>query len=98
MGRTCSDPCEQLDGLLQERGEGVFPLEVVYDQVGPVEPCEVEGMSEANGCTESLGGMEAPGTLVVIRFPSVVVPVCVCLQVWRNACCNARIARVKGVV
>ena len=28
-------------------------------------------------CTESLGGMEAPGTLVVTRFPTVIVPVCV---------------------
>ena len=57
--------CEQLDSLLQERGEGVSPLEADCDQVGLVEPCKVEGMSEANGCTRSLGGMEAPEPLVV---------------------------------
>ena len=28
-------------------------------------PREFEGMSAANGCTRSLGGMEAPGALVV---------------------------------
>ena len=28
--------CEQLDSLLQERGEGMCPLEADHDQVGPV--------------------------------------------------------------
>ena len=71
--------CRQLGSLLQERGEGVCPLEAVHDQVGPVEVelRGVEGMSAVDECTESLGGMEAPGTLVVTRIPSVVVPVCV---------------------
>jgi len=54
--------CRQMNSLLQERGEGVCPLEAVYDQVGPVEPCEVEGMSEADGCTQSLGGYGGPGS------------------------------------
>ena len=40
-------------------------------------PSEVEGASAANGCTRSLGGMEAPGALEVTRISSVVVPVCV---------------------
>ena len=69
--------CRQLGSLLQERGEGVCPLEVVYDQVGPVEFRGVEGASAVDGCTESLGGMEAPGALEVTRFPGVIVPVCV---------------------
>ena len=69
--------CKQLDSLLMERGEGICPLEAIHDQVGPVELRGVEGASAVDGCTESLGGMEAPGTLVVTRFPSVVVPVCV---------------------
>ena len=49
--------CEQLDSLLQERGEGICPLEAIHDQVGPVELRGVEGASAANGCTESLGGI-----------------------------------------
>ena len=69
--------CKQLDGLLQERGEGICPLEAIHDQVGPVEPCEVEEMSATNGYTRSLGGMEAPEPLVVARIPSVNGPVCV---------------------
>ena len=70
--------CEQLDSLLQERGEGICPLEAVHDQVGPVELHGVEGASAVDGCTESLGGMEAPGALEVARFPiTSVVPVCV---------------------
>ena len=72
--------CEQLDSLLRERGEGVCPLEADRDQADPVVPSGVEGTSEANGCTRSLGGMEAPEPIVVARIPSVVtsvVPVCV---------------------
>ena len=34
-----------------------------------------------DGCTRSLGGMEALGPLVVARIPSVVVPVCVVTSV-----------------
>ena len=53
--------CGQLVGLLRERGEVVCPLEADRDQVGPVELRGVEGMSAVDECTESLGGMEAPG-------------------------------------
>ena len=56
---------KQQDSLLQERGEGICPLEAIHDQVSPVELCGVEGASAVDGCTRSLGGMEAPGTLVV---------------------------------
>ena len=69
--------CEQLDSLLRERRETLCSLEADRDQVSSVELCGVEGASAVDECTESLGGMEAPGTLVVTRFPSVVVPVCV---------------------
>jgi len=69
--------CRQLGSLLQERGEVVCPLEATHDQVGSVVPSGVEGASAVDGCTRGLGGMEAPGTLVVTRIPSVVVPVCV---------------------
>ena len=69
--------CEQQDSLLQERGEGICPLEADHDQVGSVAPCELEGASAVSGYTRSLGGMETPGALVVARIPSVVVPVCV---------------------
>ena len=44
-------------------------------------PREVEGVSAADGCTQSLGGMKTPGALVEARIPSVVTgvsdPVCV---------------------
>jgi len=69
--------CEQPDSLLMERRETLCSLEADRDQVGPVELCELEGASAVDGCTRSLGGMEAPGALVVTRFPSVIVPVCV---------------------
>ena len=69
--------CEQLDSLLQERRETLFSLEADRDQVSSVELSGVEGASAVDGCTESLGGIEAPGTLVGTRFPSVNVPVCV---------------------
>ena len=52
-------------------------LEADRDQVGSVVPSGVEGASAANGCTPSLGGMEAPGAREVTRIPSVIVPVCV---------------------
>ena len=54
--------CKQLDSLLQERGEGICPLEAVHDQVGPVELCEVEGTSAVDECTRSLGWYRDPGT------------------------------------
>ena len=72
--------CGQLDSLLQERGEGICPLEADHDQVGPVMPSEVGGASAVDRCTPSLGGIETPEPLVVMRIPSVVmsvVPVCV---------------------
>jgi len=71
--------CEQQDSLLQERRETLCSLEADRDEVGPVELCELEGASAANGYTRSLGGMETPGALVVARIPSVNVPVCVCV-------------------
>ena len=52
--------CKQQDSLLQERGEGLCPLEVDRDEESPVEPCEVEGASAVNGCTRSLGGVWRP--------------------------------------
>ena len=45
--------------------------------MSPVELCEVEGMSDVNGYTRSLGGMQTPGLLVVARIPDMNVPVCV---------------------
>ena len=66
--------CRQRDGLLRERGEVVCPLEATHDQVSSVVSSEFEGASAANGCTLSLGGMEAPGALEVAQFPSVNVP------------------------
>ena len=69
--------CRQLDGLLRERGEVVCPLEATHDQVSSVVSSELEGAIVADGCTESLGGMEARGALEVTRFPGVIVPVCV---------------------
>ena len=69
--------CRQRGSLLRERGEGVCPLEADRDQVSSVMPGEFERASAVDGCTESLGGMEAPGALEVARIPSVIVPVCV---------------------
>ena len=66
--------CGQRYSLLREQRETLCSLEADRDQVGPVVPCEVEGMSAANGCTRSLGGMETPGALVVARVPGVIVP------------------------
>ena len=63
-----------------------MPLEADREQVGSVVSSEFEGASAANGCTRSLGGMEAPGTLEVTRFPSVIVPVCVVKCVSATTC------------
>ena len=77
LGECRVTRCKQQDGLLQERGEGICPLEADRDEVGPGELCEVERASAANGYTWSLGGMETPGALVVAQIPRVNVPVCV---------------------
>ena len=65
-----------MGSLLRERRETLCSLEADRDQVGPVVLCEVEGMSAADGCARSLGGIETPGALVA-RIPSASVPVCV---------------------
>ena len=90
--------CEQLDSLLRERGEVVCPLEAIHDQVGSVVPSEVEGTSAVDRCTESLGGIEAPGTLVGTRIPSVIVPVCVVKGVSAPPCVSGVVASVPGCV
>ena len=69
--------CEQLVVLPREKGEGVCPLEAGHGQVSSVVPREVEGVSAADGCTRSLGGVKTPGALVEVRIPGVSVPVCV---------------------
>ena len=69
--------CGQRGSLPQEQRETLCSLEAGHDQVGPVVPREVEGMSAADGCTPSLGGVETPGALEVARVPRVNVPVCV---------------------
>ena len=87
--------CEQLDSLLQERGEGICPLEAIHDQVGSVVPSELEGASAVDECTRSLGGMEAPEPLVVARIPSVNVPVCVVSSV--SKCVLKRMHSVEEI-
>ena len=80
LGQRVETRCRQLGSLLRERRETLCSLEADLDQVGSVVFRGVEGMSAADGCTRSLGGIEAPGTLVGTRFASVVmsvVPVCV---------------------
>ena len=42
-----------------------------------VVPRKVEEVSAADGCTQSLGGMKAPGALEEARIPGVSVPECV---------------------
>jgi len=69
--------CEHQDSLLQGQREMVSSLEADRDEVSPVGPCEVERGSDVNGYTRSLGGMETPGFLVLIRIPDVIVPECV---------------------
>ena len=59
------DRCKQPDSLLQERGEGICPLEADRDEVSPVVPSKLGGASATNGYTRSLGVMETPGALVV---------------------------------
>ena len=55
--------CEQLGSLPREQGEGVCPLEAGHGQGNSVVPREVEGVSAADGCAWSLGGMKAPELL-----------------------------------
>ena len=55
--------CGQLDSLLRERRETLCSLEADHDQVGLVVSSEFEGASAVDGCTRSLGGMEAPEAL-----------------------------------
>ena len=74
---------EPLDSLLRERRETLFSLEADRDQVSSVVSSEFEGTSAVDRCTRSLGGTEAPGTLVGTRFPSVNVPVCVFTSVTK---------------
>ena len=62
------------------------PLEADRDQVSPVVPSELGGVSATNRRTRSLGGVKAPGPLVVAQIPSVNVPVCVVTSVFRNVC------------
>ena len=48
--------CEHRINLPQEQGEMVSSLEADRDQMGPLEPYEVERVSDANGSMQSLGG------------------------------------------
>ena len=80
---------EQPDSLLIERRETLCSLEAIHDQVIWVVPSGVEWASAVDGCTRSLGGIEAPGTLGGTRFPSVIVPVCVVKGVGARACVRA---------
>ena len=47
--------CGQLGVILREQREMLCSLEAGLDQAGSVVPGGVEGTSEANGCTRSLG-------------------------------------------
>jgi len=69
--------CEHQDSLPQEQREMVGSLEADRDQVSPVKPYEVERVSDVNGYTQSLGGMETLGFLELTRIPDANVAVCV---------------------
>ena len=72
--------CGQLDSLLQERRETLCSLEAIHDQVGSVVSSEIERASAVDECTRGLGGMKAPGTLVVDAKPQRgCFGVCVCV-------------------
>ena len=95
--------CGQRDSLLRERRETLCSLEADHDQVGSVVSSEFEGMSAADGCTRSLGGIETPDLVVVTRIPSVIVPVCVVKGVSETPCvtetpCVEATPCVSGVV
>ena len=60
----------------------VSSLEADHDQMGPIEPYEVERVNDANRSIQSLGrggrgGVETPGPLELTRIPDVIVPECV---------------------
>ena len=80
----------QLGSLPREQRETLCSLEAGLDQVSSVAPREFEGTSAVDGCTRSLGGMEAPGALEVIVpgviVPSVIVPVCAVNGVSATPC------------
>ena len=59
---------------------------------------EFEGASAVDECTESLGGMEAPGALVGARIPSVNVPVCVVKGMSETPCVSGVFASVPECV
>ena len=72
--------CEQLGVLPREQRGTLCPLEAGHDQVDSVVPREVEEVSAADGCAQSLGGVKTPGALVEASesvVPGVSVPVCV---------------------
>ena len=93
--------CEQLVSLPREQGEGVCPLEAGLDQVDTVVPREVEEVSAADGCTQSLGGVKTPGALVeasVSVVPSVSVPVCAVNGVRATLSVSVPVCAVMSVV
>ena len=61
-------------------------------------PREVEEVSAADGCTQSLGGMKAPGALVEARIPSVNVPVCAVNGVRATPSVSVPVCVVASVV
>ena len=69
-------------------------------------PREVEGVSAADGCTQSLGGMKTPGALVEASasvVPVSVVPVCVvsrCVytSVWKCVLRRTHTGSVRACV
>ena len=61
LGECLVTWCEQLDSLLQERGEGVCPLEADRDQVGSVVPSELEGGECCGRVHAELWGYGGPG-------------------------------------
>ena len=71
LGECVGTQCEHRFDLPQEQRETVCSLEADRDQMGPVGPCEVEWMSDVNGYTWSLGGVEASGFLVRTPAPDV---------------------------
>ena len=55
LGECVVTRCEQQDSLLKEQTETLCSLEADRDEVSPVVPNKVEGMTDVNGCTRSLG-------------------------------------------
>ena len=85
-------------------------LEVDCAQGSPVTPFEVKRVHDAEGSMQSLGGVEASGSLVRTPIPSVIVPECVvkcmsgasvlkCASGVRNmACVSACVELVHGPI